>query len=187
MKRVLPIAFGLLLCHCGTEVGNGIAPEPKREGQTQNSGTPTSAPEAAQDSAAPGEKMSDSVLSTAFIAACASPFAEKIAGTFVNGMGQGFTVTEESNGRKTVARLDGSTLFVITAAPGAGTYAIEALIQSPQVTCSTVTTQTLSDGSLQRSVTLSDGSLVQWSFTLNEVSSLKLTTPSKMESWSKRQ
>jgi hypothetical protein len=185
MKRILPIALGLLLCHCGTEVGNGIAPEPDTQGQTKNDGTPTSAPEAAGDSAAPYPE-NNYVLSTSFIAACASPFAENIAGTFVNGMGQGFTVTAESNGKKTLTRLDGSSIFVITPAPDAGTFAIEALPQSPQVTCSTVTIQTLSDGSLQRSVTLSDGSLVQWTFTLNEVSAMKLTTSSRTESWTRR-
>jgi hypothetical protein len=190
MKRVLPIALSLFLCHCGTEVGNGVAPEePRTDGNT--AGTPTSAPEKSDgvtnDSSAPGS-MNQYVFSNSFIAACASPFAESIEGTFVHSANStSFTVAISADGKKTVSHLDSSTPSVISPAPNAGTYAIEALAASPQVTCSAVTSQTLTDGTVQRSVTLSDGALVQWTLTSGTVTSLKVTTSSMTtESWTKR-
>ncbi|WP_141731029.1 hypothetical protein [Oligoflexus tunisiensis] len=183
MKRVLPIALGLLLCHCGTEVGNGVAPEEKvTQGSTTGNGAPTSAPEAAEDSA------TNYILSTSFIAACASPFAETIEGTFMNSTNTtGFKVTPETDGRKTVTRLDGSTIFVITPAPTVGTYAIQALPMAPQVTCSEVKTETLADASLQRSVTLDNGTQLVWTLVGGKVISMKLTTSTAAEeSWNRR-
>lgn len=191
MKRFLPIALGLLLCHCGTEVGNGIAPEPKRTGTGANTGG-ASAPEASkgdvQDDGASGQQNPYGI-SMSFLAACASPFAESIEGTFVNAAAStGLTVTVSVDGKKKVSRLDNaSTFFVITTAPTVGPYAIEALTISPNVTCGTVTTQTLNDGSVQRSVTLSDGVVVQWTLTAGKVISMKLTNPTmSTESWIKQ-
>jgi hypothetical protein len=184
MKRVLPIALGLLLCHCGTEVGNGVAPEEKPTQNTAGSGAPTSAPEVSKDDGS----YADYVLSTSFIAACASPFAETIEGTFMNNANTiGFKVTTDQNGRNTVTRLDGSTIFVVTPAPTAGPYAIQALPMSPQVTCGEVKTETLADGSLQRSVTLSSGTQLVWTLVDGKVNSMKLTTSTGAEEiWNRR-
>ncbi len=186
MKRALPIALSLLLCHCGTEVGNGVAPEePKTEGTTAGNGSPTSAPQ--KDESAP-DAMSTSIFASSFIAACASPFAETMEGTFANSNSSvTFQVTAGSDGKKTVSRSDNSLLFVITPAPSTGTYAIEALSGSPQVTCSAITSQTLASGSIERSVTLSDGALVQWTLSAGKVVSMKLTTAAMaVESWAKK-
>lgn len=184
MRHLLPMALSLLLCHCGTEVGNGVAPTESTspEGTTNDAGVPTSAPQA------DGKETVNYVLSTSFIAACASPFAESIEGTFANSAATTvFTVTLGNDGKKTVARSDSSTIFVVTPAPGSGTYAIEALPHSPQVTCSAVTSQTLNDGSVQRSMTLSSGTLVQWTLSAGKVVSMKLTTAAMAEeSWTKR-
>jgi hypothetical protein len=190
MKRFLPLALGLFLCHCGTEVGNGVAPEPKATGASN--GSQTSAPEASegasQDHGAPVPQNTYG-LSMSFIAACASPFAESIEGTFVNATGStGFTVTVSVDGKKTVSRLDNAaTFFVITTAPTVGPYAIAALSISPNVTCGTVTTQTLSDGSVQRSVTLSDGVVVQWILSAGKVISMKMTNSAmSTENWTRK-
>ncbi len=186
MKRVLPIALSLLLCHCGTEVGNGVAPEePKTESTTAGNGSPTSAPQ--RDESSP-DGLSTAIFASSFIAACASPFAEPIEGTFANSSGSvTFQVTTGSDSKKTVSRSDNSLLFVITPAPSIGTYAIEALTTSPQVTCGAITSQTLASGSVERSVTLSDGALVQWTLSGGKVISMKLTTATMAtESWTKK-
>jgi len=188
MKRVLPIALSLLLCHCGTEVGNGVAPEDKQvdeKASPDSMQTPTSGSTAESGN---NSQTMDYVLSTSFIAACASPFAETIEGTFVNTTDtKGFTVTPGDDGKKTVTRWDGSQIFVITPAPAAGAYAIEALPIAPQVTCSAVSSQTLNDGTLQRSVTLGNGSLIQWTLSGGKVISMKLTASSMAEEiWNKR-
>lgn len=191
MKRYLPIALSLLLCHCGTEVGNGIAPEPKRSTSTNGAGTGTATPtagEASNDNKSP-ENMSVSIISTSFLAACASPFAESIEGSFVNAAATyGFTVTVTADAKKAVTALNSSSiLYTIAAAPSVSSYAIEALSVSPSVTCSGVTTQTFMDGSLERSVTLSSGDLVQWTLISGKVSSMKLTRQSQViENWTKK-
>jgi hypothetical protein len=190
MKHLLPmtltLTFSLLLCHCGTEVGNGVAPTESTspEDSSKGTGIPTSAPQADNS----GTETVNYVLSTSFIAACASPFAESIEGTFANTAGTtGFTVTVGNDGKKTVARWDGSTIFVVTSAPGSGTYAIEALPLSPSVSCSAVTSQTLNDGTVQRSVTLDSGAVIQWTLSAGKVISMKLTTAEMAEeSWTKR-
>lgn len=187
MKRYLPMALSLFLCHCGTEVGNGIAPEPKRTDTTTGANTGTASPtaESSHDNSAPNG-MSISIVSTSFLAACASPFAESIAGSFANAdASNGFTVTVTADAKKAVtARNSTSILYTITAAPNSGSYAIEALSMSPAVTCSAVTTQTLVDGSLQRSVTLSNDDLVQWTLSAGKVSSMTLMRLSQVvEAW----
>lgn len=183
MKRLFPIALSLLLCHCGTEVGNGIAPSEDTGGAKTGSttGTPTSAPEI-DDAAGENTSTINYVLSTSFIAACASPFAESIEGTFVNSQSQaGFKVTIGNDSKRTVSRTDGSVIFVVTPAPSVSTYAIEALPMAPNVTCSAVTSQTLGDGTVQRSVTLSSGTVVSWTLNGGKVISMKLTTSSMAE------
>lgn len=191
MKRYLPMALSLFLCHCGTEVGNGIAPEPKRTGTTTGANTGTATPTAegaSNDNKSPSE-MANPIFSTSFLAACASPFAESIDGSFVNANASiGFTVTVTADAKKAVTALSSSSvLYTITAAPNTGSYAIEALSASPLVTCSAVTTQTLMDGSLERSVTLSNGDLVQWTLSAGKVSSMKLTKLSQLvENWNRK-
>jgi hypothetical protein len=191
MKRYLPMALSLFLCHCGTEVGNGIAPEPKRTGTTTGASTGTATPTAegaSNDNKSPSE-MSNSMISTSFLAACASPFAESIAGSFANAdASSSFTVTITADAKKAVTALNSSSvLYTITAAPNISSYAIEALSASPAVTCGAVTTQTLMDGSLQRSVTLSNGDLVQWTLSAGKVISMKLTRSSLVvETWTQK-
>jgi hypothetical protein len=188
MKRYLPMALSLFLCHCGTEVGNGVRRDSKPVGTAQGSAGAPTAGEVTNDSAAP-EKMSISIVSTSFLASCASPFAESIEGSFANAdTSSGFTVTLTNDAKKAVTAVNSSAvLYTIAAAPNVGSYAIEALAVSPTVTCSAVTTQTLTDGSLQRSVTLSNGDLVQWTLTTGKVISMKLTRQSQVvENWTKK-
>jgi hypothetical protein len=191
MKRYLPMALSLFLCHCGTEVGNGIAPEPKRTDTTTGASTGAATPTAegaSKDNASP-DGMSISIISTSFLAACASPFAESIAGSFANtDASSGFTVTVTADVKKAITALNSSSvLYTIAAAPNISSYAIEALSVSPAVTCSAVTTQTVMDGSLQRSVTLSNGDLVQWTLSAGKVISMKLTKSSVvLETWTQK-
>lgn len=188
MKRYLPMALSLFLCHCGTEVGNGVRRDPKSDGTTQGSAQAPTAGEVTNDSAAP-EKMSVSIVSPSFLAACASPFAESIEGSFANtDASSGFSVTVTADAKKAVTAVNSSSvLYTITAAPNVGSYAIEALPVSPAVTCSAVTTQTLGDGSLQRGVTLSSGDLVQWTLTSGKVTSMTLIRQSQViENWTKK-
>lgn len=189
MKRYLPMALSLFLCHCGTEVGNGIAPEPKTTATTDGASPQSPTAEGASNDNKSPTGMPLSILSTSFLAACASPFAEAIDGSFTNDASStGFTVSVAADARKTITVLNStSILYTITAAPQVSSYAIEALSDSPSVTCSAVTSQTLMDGSLQRSVTFSNGDLVQWTLTTGKVSSMKLTRQAVIvESWTKK-
>lgn len=195
MKRLLPLVVSCFLCHCGTEVGNGVAPsgggEPEASGTaTATNGTTNDSymPESAKSSIPTSAGSSAPVLSASLIAACASPFAETVTGTFLkNGM-PAFTVTQLAGGKKTVSRPDGSLLYVITPTPTASTYAIEALPNSPDVGCSGVSSQTLADGSIQRSVTLSNSSVVRWTVSGGQVTSMKVTTttPQSEEIWTQQ-
>lgn len=188
MKRMLPIMFSFLLCHCGTEVGNGVAPEDTPVDATAGTDSAQTSTSGSTNESSTNTPTIDYVLSASFIAACASPFAEAIEGTFVNPAGtKGFKVTPTDGSKKTVSRLDDSQIFVITPAPSAGPYAIEALPIAAQVTCGTVSSQTLSTGTLQRSVTLGNGSLMQWTLSGGQVISMKLTASSMSEeTWNKR-
>jgi hypothetical protein len=188
MKRHLPIVLSLVLCHCGTEVGNGIAPRDPNETEG-SSDTPTSTPPKGEgsNSGAPGS-VSSYGFPSAFLAACASPFSEPIEGAFSTSSGSAsFRVTLDADGKKTLSREDGSLMTVITPAPASGTYAIEALSGSPQVDCGEVSSRTLDNGQIERTVTLTDNTRVQWTLSEGKVSVMTFTSSTMTtETWSKK-
>lgn len=185
MKRFLPALASLILCHCslGTEVGNGVRTT-STDGDGKASGT---AGNPSPDGAPTTDEAAALLISNYFITACASPFAENIHGGFSRSTsGQPIIkIFIQTNGTRTVLRFDDVLVWNVKPLPDLSPYSIESQLGSPSVTCGPVSSQTLADGTVERTLTLSDGAVLSWILDAGSVVSMAAGKPNALEYWYK--
>ncbi len=186
-SKILIIGLWMFRCTPGTEVGNGVQKDPETEAKVEASAPGTGS---TTDSASPNQaEMPSSNLSPYLIISCASPFAESIQGTFANEMGQAiFKVAIGTDSVRYLTLLSSLEIYSILPLPSsAAPYAIKPLPISPNLSCGTITTQTLGDGSTQRTVLLSNESRLQWVLNSGKVISITVLNKdeSQQEKWTK--
>jgi hypothetical protein len=186
-SKILIIGLWMLRCTPGTEVGNGIQKDPDTETKAETSASGTGS---TNDSATPNTaEMPNSDLSPYLIVSCASPFAESIQGTFANGTGQPiFMVGIGTDSVRNLTLLTSLQVYSILPLPSsAAPYAIKPLPISPNLSCGTITTQTLGDGSTERTVLLSNESRLRWVLSSGKVISITVLNKddSQQEKWTK--
>jgi len=185
-SKILIVGLWMVRCTPGTEVGNGVQKDPDTEAKVE-----TSAPTAGSttDSASPNQADSpNSELSPYLIVSCASPFAEAMQGTFANEMGQAiFKVAIGTDSVRYVTLLSSMQILNILPLPtSAAPYAIKPLPTSPNLSCGTIRTQTLADGSTERTVLLSNESRLRWVLSSGKVISIAiLNKDDSQQKWTK--
>lgn len=192
MHRFTSIIFSyILLCGAcrGTEVGNGVQPTPTP--------TPTETPDTADKATAKTSSPessptgNNSKISTEIpiyiLVACASPLADPILGKFIEQTSAlTFRVASGQEDERLIFEKDSQTAYKSSPKPTAtNPFAISPTAISPDLSCGQVTSQTLSNGTLQRTVLLSDKTQLSWILENQTVVKITIKLESSTQIWSK--
>ncbi len=189
----LLLQLSLVACNLGTEVGNGVRPTPPQTETVQSSGSagaPSTDGASTNDSAETASKKVETQLAPHLylFAACASPFAETITGDFNLSSGKlAFSITMQSASTNKQVLLTASQTLIDIEVPvnAVGSFQIKPNVLSPSLSCGTVTSETLADNQLKRSVQLSDGTLLSWTLKSGAVDKIEVNANSVVTTYLK--